>query len=82
MIVIASGAKLSILPRMPNDGLLRRFAPLRKRSAFVAGNDDGREAALPRRDSPGLCGYFGPLHTEGAGNAGRQVRPQPRVRKW
>jgi hypothetical protein len=26
---------------MMGDGLLRRFAPLRKRFAFVAGNDDG-----------------------------------------
>jgi hypothetical protein len=37
--VIASEAKQSIFQRMPNDGLLRRFAPLRKRFAFVAGND-------------------------------------------
>jgi hypothetical protein len=28
-----------MLRRMRNDGLLRRFAPLRKRVAFVAGND-------------------------------------------
>jgi len=36
--VIASEAKQSIYPRKQY-GLLRRFAPLRKRYAFVAGND-------------------------------------------
>jgi hypothetical protein len=36
--VIASEAKQSIYPRKQH-GLLRRFAPLRKRFAFVAGND-------------------------------------------
>jgi hypothetical protein len=39
--VIASAAKQSMLPKWI-DGLLRRCAPLRKRFAFVAGND-GRE---------------------------------------
>jgi hypothetical protein len=37
-LVIASEAKQSILPH-EKYGLLRRFAPLRKRFAFVAGND-------------------------------------------
>jgi hypothetical protein len=37
--VIASEAKQSIAPR-GKCGLLRRFAPLRKRFAFVAGNDE------------------------------------------
>ncbi|MDE5458662.1 hypothetical protein GWE18_39050 [Bradyrhizobium sp. CSA112] len=37
--VIASAAKQSICPRTLKHGLLRRFAPLRKRFAFVAGND-------------------------------------------
>jgi len=36
--VIASEAKQSIPPRKQS-GLLRRFAPLHKRYAFVAGND-------------------------------------------
>ena len=36
--VIASEAKQSIAPQSKY-GLLRRFAPLRKRFAFVAGND-------------------------------------------
>jgi hypothetical protein len=38
-IVIASEAKQS-MARQSKCGLLRRFAPLRKRFAFVAGNDD------------------------------------------
>ncbi len=38
--VIASEAKQSIAPRNGKNGLLRRYAPLRKRLAFVAGNDD------------------------------------------
>jgi hypothetical protein len=33
----------------------RRFAPLRKRFAFVAGNDGKRSFAIPRRDPPGSC---------------------------
>jgi hypothetical protein len=38
--VIASEAKQSISPQTDSKyGLLRRFAPLRKRFAFVAGND-------------------------------------------
>jgi hypothetical protein len=37
-IVIASEAKQSIVLQIKH-GLLRRFAPLRKRFAFVAGND-------------------------------------------
>ena len=40
--VIASEAKQSIAPRVLKHGLLRRFAPLRKRFAFVAGNDADR----------------------------------------
>jgi hypothetical protein len=38
--VIASEAKQSISPRKRKNGLLRRVAPLRRRFAFVAGNDD------------------------------------------
>ena len=36
--VMTGSAKQSIFPRARIDGLLRRFAPLRKRYAFVAGN--------------------------------------------
>jgi hypothetical protein len=38
--VIASEAKQSIAPRKRKNGLLRRSAPLRKRFAFVADNDE------------------------------------------
>jgi hypothetical protein len=38
--VIASEATQSTFPHARIDGLLRRFASLRKRFAFVAGNDD------------------------------------------
>jgi hypothetical protein len=33
-----------------------------------------------RRDTPELCQNLSPLKTEGAGNAGCPLRPQPRVR--
>jgi hypothetical protein len=33
-----------MLPRTRDDGLLRRFAPLRKRFAFVAANDGDTHA--------------------------------------
>jgi hypothetical protein len=37
------------------DGLLRRCAPLRKRFAFVAGNDDrGNNTRLPYRDASAI----------------------------
>jgi hypothetical protein len=56
-------------------------APLRKRFAFVAGNDIRirRASAFPRHDLPELCVIGGPQMTEGAGNAGRPMRPQPRA---
>jgi hypothetical protein len=38
--------------------------------------------AFPRRNPPELCMNFSRLErTEGAGNAGRSTRPQPRVPK-
>jgi hypothetical protein len=40
LVVIASEAKQSMAP-LGKYGLLRRFAPLHKRFAFVAGNDGG-----------------------------------------
>ncbi len=58
--------------------LFRRFAPLRKRYAFVAGNDDRYTFAFSRRVSPEFCSAHSAL-LEGTGNAGRLVRPQPRV---
>ena len=35
--------------------------------------------AFPRRDLPGLCQHIVPRRIEGAGNAGRPMRPQPRM---
>src|SRR5260221_14735215 len=41
----------------------------------------GYTSAISRRDSPEVCKTVSPLLTiEGAGNAGRSMRPQPRVR--
>jgi len=57
------------------DGLLRRVAPLRKRFAFVA-DKDGR---IHVRDLAACLREFWParsaLQSEGAGNAGRPMRP-------
>jgi hypothetical protein len=52
-------------------GLLRRFAPRK----------DGkiRVRDLAACVARGLAGSFRPLHSEGAGNAGRPMRPPPRV---
>src|SRR5712672_4015172 len=36
-------------------------------------------SAFPRREAPGLCMNLSPLISEGAGNAGRAMRPQPRM---
>ena len=35
--------------------------------------------AFPRRVSPELCRNYSPNETEGVGNAGRSMHPQPRV---
>ena len=53
-----------------------------------AGDDDGQrgrlmfikhKSAFSRRDAPELCVNLWPRKLEGAGNAGRLMRPQPRV---
>ena len=64
------------------NGLFRRFAPLRKRFALVAGNDGRHKFAFSRRNPPEFYPARSALSSEGAGNAGRLVRPQRRVRKW
>jgi hypothetical protein len=51
-IVIASTAKQSTSPPMRRDGLLRRFAPLRKRFTFVAGNDGEVRILVPAIRDP------------------------------
>jgi hypothetical protein len=38
-------------------------------------------SAFPRLDTPELCKNLSPRKSEGAGNAGRSARPQPRV-QW
>ena len=53
-------------------GLLRRFAPR---------NDVEYDSAISRREAPEVCvNFFWPSITEGAGNAGCPLHPQPRVR--
>src|ERR1700716_530424 len=39
----------------------------------------GSPAAIPRRDAPGLCKNLPPKKTEGVGNAGCPLHPQPRA---
>jgi hypothetical protein len=40
-------------------------------------NDGKHSSAIPRRDAPGLCRNHSPRKTEGAGNAGCPMHPQP-----
>jgi hypothetical protein len=43
---------------------------------------DGRHSfAFPRRDAPGLCKNLSPKKTEGVGNAGCPLHPQPRAQR-
>jgi len=50
-------------------GLLRRFTPRNDEHSFAISPHNPRE----------FCRSSRPLKTEGAGNAGRWMRPQPRV---
>ena len=43
--------------------------------------NDERNFAFSRRDAPEFCRNIPPSTSEGAGNAGRPMRPQPRV-QW
>jgi hypothetical protein len=66
---------------MTDSGLPRRF---RLRSLSYGGqvaprNDVKRASAISRRDAPEACMKPSPLNAEGAGNAGRTMRPQPRM---
>jgi hypothetical protein len=36
-------------------------------------------SAIPRRDAPELCMNLSPMKTEGVGNAGCPLHPQPRA---
>src|SRR5690242_6838167 len=46
-------------------------------------NDEGERhtSAFPRHDLPEVLHLVGPLRSEGAGKAGRRLRPQSRVRR-
>jgi hypothetical protein len=70
-IVIASEAKQSILPFARRHGLLR----------FARNDGKGKyDSAISRRGAPEVCkSCFASLRIEGAGNAGRSMRPQPRM---
>jgi hypothetical protein len=71
--VIASAAKQSSFASQRKNGLLRRSAPR---------NDGKIRIRVPAaRIAPGLCMNVALERTEGAGNAGRSARPQPRV-QW
>ena len=61
--------------------MLRRFAPLRKRFAFVAGNDTQTHFRILAAQSARVLLSTSRPQSEGAGNAGRRVRPPPRV-QW
>jgi hypothetical protein len=65
---MTGSAKQSIEQQGSKNGLLR-----------CARNDAEHKSAFPRRISPGFCSARSVLQTEGAGNAGRLVRPQRRV---
>ena len=65
-----TGSAKQSIAQQGKRGLLRRFAP----------RNDGRDFASPRRNAPELCRIRFALPTEGAGNAGCQAHPQPRVR--
>ena len=65
-------AKQSMGPQRKS-GLLRRFAP---RNDVKSKYD----SAISRRNVPEFCKIIRPEKTEGAGNAGRSMHPQPRVR--
>jgi hypothetical protein len=54
--VIASASEAIHAATQRDNGLLRRFAPLRKRFAFVAGNDEKRHNfAISLRISREFC---------------------------
>jgi hypothetical protein len=57
------------------NGLLRRFAP-RNDGTPISKYD----SAISRRDAPESCMNCSPSKSEGAGNAGCSMHPQPRVR--
>jgi len=58
-------------------------APLRKRFAFVAGNDDdGHESAIPRLDPPEVCLNFRATRIRGRGECRMRAAPAVPCAKW
>jgi hypothetical protein len=51
----------------------------RKISDSIYKHRKKQASAISRRDTPELCKKFALERTEGVGNAGRSVHPQPRV---
>jgi hypothetical protein len=74
------------MPRRRKNGLARRFAPLRKRFAFVTGNDGKIQYRVPATRRARVVDVFSALKwrawrypKKGAGNAGCRWHPRPRV---
>ena len=72
----------------PAGGRTRWLAPPAITAKPLRGDDDGecgaiefirRNSAISPRIAPEFCWEFLTLRSEGAGNAGRPMRPQPRV---
>jgi hypothetical protein len=49
-------------------------------STQQSNSEETYDSSIPRRDASGFCKNFRPEKSEGAGNAGCQLHPQPRVR--
>src|SRR3954454_22650941 len=52
---------------------------LRLRASLVSGRGRGRSSAFPRHRAPEFCMISSPMKSEGVGNAGCPMHPQPRV---
>jgi hypothetical protein len=84
LIIVANarpmtGSVEAIQSRKKNLDRVVAFAPLRKRFAFVAGDDAHRRSRGATR--PRLARHLSLSRMEGAGKAGRLMHPQPRMQK-
>src|SRR5258706_6615753 len=79
--VIASEAKQSIAPSKERMDCFVARAPRNDGGELcIQFSDLSRcESAISRRDTPEACVHLSPSKSEGAGNAGRSMHPQPRV---
>jgi hypothetical protein len=79
-------------PNLSSSGLTGRSSTPRPLDSIISvsgildprfpGDDDivrKHTFAFSRRHAPEVCENFSPLKTEGVGNAGRSMHPQPRV---